>query len=306
MRWVVFLSWLSAQPLPLNIADSLLSRGSYRLADSLYVKLLPTLDPASPAYPRTLLSAGRAAYYAARYAAAESLLQRALQAPPDSEHLFTAYTYLLLARHQRQPLPLTDSLLNAVQGALDCHRYPRPCLRFYALYATLLPRQQALSLLDSLLPRSRCCPEERTRLILAYLDRLPSPQTALTSPWRDSLLPPEANPPLYASYLYLQGILRYRQVGNLSLAESLLTQAAALQAAYLGTSHPDYAQSLHGLGAVYHTLGQYDKALKPVQQATDILKQTLGPTHPDYAKALNTLGIIYQSLGEYNKALELL
>jgi len=296
--------WLAAQP-SFQQADSLLSRGSYRLADSLYGKLLPTLDPASPAYPRALLSAGRAAYYAARYAAAESLLQRTLQAPPDSEHLFTAYTYQLLARHQRQPLPLTDSLLNAIQGALDCRRYPRPCLRFYELYATLLPRQQALSLLDSLLPRSRCCPEERTRLILVYLSYLPSPQAFLTSPWRDSLLPPKANPTLYASYLTLQGD-RYEQVGNSSLAESLLTQAAALRATYLGTSHPDYAKSLNLLGVVYYNLGQYGKVLVLFQQAADIRKQTLGPEHPDYAASLSNLGAVYYELSQYDKALELL
>jgi tetratricopeptide (TPR) repeat protein len=51
----------------------------------------------------------------------------------------------------------------------------------------------------------------------------------------------------------------------------------------LGPDHPDTAQSLNNLAALYRAQGKYVQAEPLYQRALTICEQQLGPDHPDTA-----------------------
>ena len=69
-----------------------------------------------------------------------------------------------------------------------------------------------------------------------------------------------------------------------------------------GPEHPDTAQSINNLAALYWAMGDYTKAEPLLGRALAIKEKALGPEHPDNAMSLNNLAALYDSMGDYAKA----
>ena len=95
-------------------------------------------------------------------------------------------------------------------------------------------------------------------------------------------------------------------MGDYSRAEPLVRNALEIRKRALGEGHPDYAQSLNNLAALYHRNGDYAKAEPLYFKALEICKWTGGENHPDYARRLNNLAMLYEATGDYAKARPLL
>ncbi len=91
---------------------------------------------------------------------------------------------------------------------------------------------------------------------------------------------------------------------RLDEAQKLLDTALVYSLKYLHEKNLETANLLNGLGTVYGTAGEYDKALDYYFQSLQIKKELLGEKHPDIAVRFNNIGIIYNLKGEYYKALE--
>ena len=64
------------------------------------------------------------------------------------------------------------------------------------------------------------------------------------------------------------------------------------------------AQSYNGIGALYHSLGQYERALEYYQKYLDITIKISGQESPDVAKSYSCIGVVYRSLGQHEQALK--
>jgi tetratricopeptide (TPR) repeat protein len=72
----------------------------------------------------------------------------------------------------------------------------------------------------------------------------------------------------------------------------------------LGLDHPDVADILNNLAAIYRVQGRYDEAEPLYMRALAILESVLDPDHhPDVARCLNNLAVIYQGQGRFAEAL---
>ena len=60
----------------------------------------------------------------------------------------------------------------------------------------------------------------------------------------------------------------------------------------LGADHPDVANSLLNLAALYHNTQRHSQALQSIQRAIQIREQKLGTEHPDTQNALSWLQAI--------------
>jgi tetratricopeptide (TPR) repeat protein len=89
---------------------------------------------------------------------------------------------------------------------------------------------------------------------------------------------------------------------NYAEAEPLLHRSLAICEQMLGTDHPDVAESLNNLVALYRLQGKYNQAIPYCERALSIRKQTLGENHPDVALSLNNLARLYHHLGKYAQA----
>ncbi|MBI4646447.1 MAG: CHAT domain-containing protein [Bacteroidia bacterium] len=69
-----------------------------------------------------------------------------------------------------------------------------------------------------------------------------------------------------------------------------------------GEKHPDYANSLNNLAALYYEMGNYPAAEPLYLEAKSIFKEVLGEKHPDYATSLNNLAELYRVMSNYQKA----
>ena len=92
-------------------------------------------------------------------------------------------------------------------------------------------------------------------------------------------------------------------MGEYDRAEPLYRQALEIKKKALGEEHPDYANSLNNLAALYRALGAYDRAEPLFCQALEIKKKALGEWHPDYANSLNNLALLYQATNRPQQAL---
>jgi hypothetical protein len=77
--------------------------------------------------------------------------------------------------------------------------------------------------------------------------------------------------------------------GEYSAAEQLLRDAAALQEASLGESHPDLASTLNNLAFVCERLDKFDEAERGYRRAHKIAVASLSPGHPLIATSLKNL-----------------
>jgi tetratricopeptide (TPR) repeat protein len=93
--------------------------------------------------------------------------------------------------------------------------------------------------------------------------------------------------------LYKQG--RYSEA--IPLAQRLLTISEPL-----GPDHPDVANSLNILGALYRFQGRYADAEPLFKRALSIREKTFGHDHPDVAQSLNNLASVYEAQGRYTDA----
>jgi tetratricopeptide (TPR) repeat protein len=67
-----------------------------------------------------------------------------------------------------------------------------------------------------------------------------------------------------------------------------------------GPFHPDFAQSLNDLGAIYRSAGRYSQAIAFLERAMRILEAN--PSHESIPTVLNNLAAVYSEMGEYAKA----
>ena len=70
----------------------------------------------------------------------------------------------------------------------------------------------------------------------------------------------------------------------------------------LGPDHPDVAQSLNNLAALYVDQGRYADAEPLYKRALAIREKALGPDHPNVASSLNNLAQLYTTQGRYSEA----
>jgi len=66
-----------------------------------------------------------------------------------------------------------------------------------------------------------------------------------------------------------------------------------------GRDHPDVANSLNNLAALYLEQGRYADAKPLFKRSLAILEKSLGPDHPGVATALNNLAELYRDQGRY-------
>lgn len=95
-------------------------------------------------------------------------------------------------------------------------------------------------------------------------------------------------------------VLQLLQQGKAREAVAPAEKTAQTRKQLLGDKHPDYAQSLSNLAAVYRALGDYAGAEPLCRQALEI-RSRLGK-HPRHAESLNQLVELYQTQGNYLKA----
>jgi len=72
--------------------------------------------------------------------------------------------------------------------------------------------------------------------------------------------------------------------------------------AQLGADHPDTAQSLNNLAALYSWQGRYRKAEPLYLRSLEIDQSQLGNNHPKVAMSLNNLAGLYFFQKHYSKA----
>ena len=69
----------------------------------------------------------------------------------------------------------------------------------------------------------------------------------------------------------------------------MFEESLAIRKKMLGEEHPDVAQSLNNLAALYENQGKYDEAEKMFEESLAIRKKMLGEEHPDVAKVSTIL-----------------
>jgi CHAT domain-containing protein/tetratricopeptide (TPR) repeat protein len=81
-------------------------------------------------------------------------------------------------------------------------------------------------------------------------------------------------------------------------AMAMLERALAIQRNALGADDAEVATTLHVLGNLLGTMGDYSAAIRSLTRALAIREKALGPDHPDVAKTLATLGFTLFSAGD--------
>ncbi|KOR31765.1 hypothetical protein TI05_11545 [Achromatium sp. WMS3] len=97
-------------------------------------------------------------------------------------------------------------------------------------------------------------------------------------------------------------VVKLYQQGKYAEAVPLAKQALAISEQALGTNHPDVANGLNNLAALYTAQGQYQQAEPLYQRSLKIREQALGANHPDVAASLHNLAELYRAQGQYQQA----
>ena len=69
-----------------------------------------------------------------------------------------------------------------------------------------------------------------------------------------------------------------------------------------GPDHPDIAQALNNLAALYGRQGRNSLAEQFYKRSVATFEKTLGPNHPDLAGVLDNLAALYKDQGRYADA----
>ncbi|MGR3279224.1 tetratricopeptide repeat protein [Acaryochloris marina NIES-2412] len=96
--------------------------------------------------------------------------------------------------------------------------------------------------------------------------------------------------------------IRWHNQGRYRDAIRLYEQIVGSRQKLLGTEHPDVAQSLNNLAALYDNQGRYEAAEPLYVQALEMRQKLLGTEHPDVAGSLNNLAGLYKNQGRYEAA----
>jgi tetratricopeptide (TPR) repeat protein len=99
-----------------------------------------------------------------------------------------------------------------------------------------------------------------------------------------------------------QEIVRLHGQGRYAEALALAQRSLDLSRRLLGDAHPDVAQSLNNLAALYQAMGRYAEAEPLYQEALALSRRLLGDEHPAVALSLNNLALLYQAMGRYADA----
>lgn len=79
-------------------------------------------------------------------------------------------------------------------------------------------------------------------------------------------------------------------------AELFLKRSLEMRERVLGPNHPDCAQSLNNLAALYNEKKHYDKAEELYEKALDIRRRALAPDHPSLAYTVKHLAVLYKKM----------
>ena len=71
-----------------------------------------------------------------------------------------------------------------------------------------------------------------------------------------------------------------------------------------GSEKKNSARLFNNIAGVYHTQGNYEKALEYYEKALVIQEKVLGKEHPNTAATYNNIAVVYKKQGNYEKALE--
>lgn len=97
----------------------------------------------------------------------------------------------------------------------------------------------------------------------------------------------------------------YRQQGNYTAAEPLVTRALHLAEQVLPPDHASIATCLNNRGVLCKYLGQYEQAEPFARQALQIREQCLGHDHPEVVITLSTLAAILEGQDKLDEAEQL-
>lgn len=117
--------------------------------------------------------------------------------------------------------------------------------------------------------------------------------------------PTQADPNLRLARSLCEQAAQHNQQAEFSTARSLYMQALVVLEPVVGSSHPDTARCLNGLGQVLMRQGDYDQARLLVERALSIRRRVLGPKHADTAESLHTLGELESDQGDFGTGLSL-
>jgi len=90
--------------------------------------------------------------------------------------------------------------------------------------------------------------------------------------------------------------------GRYDDALPLYLRSLAIREKTLGPDHPEVADALNNLAALYKAKGEYAQAEPLYERALAISEKALGPEHPDTAISLSNLAGLYRVKGEYVRA----
>jgi CHAT domain-containing protein/Flp pilus assembly protein TadD len=96
--------------------------------------------------------------------------------------------------------------------------------------------------------------------------------------------------------------LNLRDTGKNDEALPLAERVLGIRERLLAAEHPDVADAIDNLAAIYHNRREDDKAEPLYKRALDIREKSLGKDHPSTANILNSMADVYQSRGEYREA----
>lgn len=97
-------------------------------------------------------------------------------------------------------------------------------------------------------------------------------------------------------------VITLHQQGRYSEAATVAEEALKVAEETFGADHPDVAQSLNNLAALYQDQGKYAQAEPLYKRALAIMEKALGPDHPDVATVLENLSKLYKEIGNKDEA----
>jgi CHAT domain-containing protein/tetratricopeptide (TPR) repeat protein len=93
-----------------------------------------------------------------------------------------------------------------------------------------------------------------------------------------------------------------REDGKFEAAIPIAERVVALREHVRGPAHPEVAQALEDLAALYREQGVHDKAEAAALRSLGIREKAHGPGHIETARSLDELGEVYRARGKYAQA----
>ena len=90
--------------------------------------------------------------------------------------------------------------------------------------------------------------------------------------------------------------------GHVAEAESLYREALAIDRKTLGAAHPSTVIDLNNLSVVVERQGRLAEAESLKRRALDLRRKALGTDHPDVTTSMNNLAVLLRKKGDYEQA----